>query len=104
MIGSAQSSKPPPITKEVLELRLGALERDRAQAIANVNAYDGAIQEVKYWIALLRVAEEKEKAIAEFPKVKYCGDLSITVQNKEEEKALEKCWVDAPPEIKEEKH
>ena len=57
----AQSSKPYPITQQALELRLETLQRDRAQAIANINAYDGAIQECEYWLGVLKIAEKKEE-------------------------------------------
>jgi len=63
----AQPGKPHPITQQALELRLETLERNRAQAIANVNAYDGAIQECKYWLELLKKAEKKERAKEEKP-------------------------------------
>jgi hypothetical protein len=70
---SAQSVKPEkapvvekveksPITQEALEARLADLERGRVQAIANLNAYDGAIQECNYWLGQLKAAEEARKA------------------------------------------
>lgn len=93
---SAQGSKPSFITREVLELRLKALERDRNQAIANVNAYDGAIQECNFWIKLLKEAEQEE-AMNEFPKVKYHREHdSVVVKSAEEEEALGKGWFDNP--------
>ncbi len=94
---SAQGSKPSFITREVLELRLKALERDRAQAIANVNAYDGAIQECNFWIELLKDAEQEEEAMNEFPKVKYHREHDpVTVKSAEEEEALGKGWLNNP--------
>ena len=93
---SAQGSKPSFITREALELRLKALERDRNQAIANVNAYDGAIQECNFWLELLKDAEEEE-AMNEFPKVKYHRDHpSVVVKDAEEEKALGPGWAESP--------
>ena len=93
---SAQGSKPSFITREALELRLKALERDRNQAIANVNAYDGAIQECNFWIELLKDAEQEE-TMNEFPKVKYHRDHDpVTVKSAEEEEALGKGWFDNP--------
>ena len=93
---SAQGSKPSFITREVLELRLKALERDREQAIANVNAYDGAIQECNFWIKLLKEAEQEE-AMNEFPKMKYHKDKEpVVVKDAEEEKALGPAWADSP--------
>ncbi|KKN66893.1 hypothetical protein LCGC14_0466680 [marine sediment metagenome] len=97
LAGFAQNSKPSLITKEALELRLAALQRDRAQAIANVNAYDGAIQECNFWIELLKDAEQEEEAMNEFPKVKYHREHDpVTVKSAEEEKALGKGWLNNP--------
>ena len=94
---SAQGSKSSFITREALELRLKALERDRNQAIANVNAYDGAIQECNFWIELLKDAEQEEEAMVEFPKVKYHKDKKpVVVKDAEEEKALGSGWADSP--------
>ena len=81
----------------MLELRLKALERDRNQAIANVNAYDGAIQECNFWIKLLKDAEQEEEAMNEFPKVKYHREHEpVVVKSAEEEEALGKGWFDNP--------
>ena len=100
LAGFAQNSKPSPITKEVLELRLVALERDRAQAIANVNAYDGAIQECQFWLELLKDAEQEE-AMVEFPKWKYHREKkAVVVNSAEEEKALGPGWADSPADFK----
>lgn len=96
LAGFAQNSKPSPITKEALELRLAALERDRAQAIANVNAYDGAIQECQFWLELLKDAEQEE-AMIHFPKWKYHKEKkAVVVKTPEEEKALGPGWADSP--------
>jgi hypothetical protein len=92
---SAQGSKPSFITRELLELRLKALERDREQAIANVNAYDGAIQECQFWLELLK--DEEEEAMIEFPKWKYHKDgKAQLVKSAEEEEALGPGWADSP--------
>lgn len=93
----AQNSKPSPITKEALEQRLAALQRDRTQAVANVNAYDGAIQECRFWLELLKDAEQEEEMYVEYPKVKYHKDKDpVTVKNAEEEKALGPGWFNHP--------
>ena len=34
-----------------LQERLTKLEQERTQLVATVSAYDGAIQEVKYWLS-----------------------------------------------------
>jgi hypothetical protein len=96
LTGFAQNSKPSPITKEVLGLRLAALQRDRTQAVANVNAYDGAIQECQFWLELLKDAEQEE-AMIEFPKWKYHKNRKAQlVKNAEEEEALGPGWADSP--------
>ncbi len=93
----AQNSKPSPITKEALEQRLAALKRDRTQAVANVNAYDGAIQECQFWLELLKDAEEEEEMIVEFPKMMYHKDKEpVVVNNPKEEKALGPGWFHNP--------
>ena len=94
---SAQASKPPLITREALLDRLEVLERDRAQVIANINAYDGAIQECKYWLEQLEIAEKEEKeekAMVEFPKMLYQerGRFLIVQGAEEEAEAKEDGW------------
>jgi len=54
--------KPPVISLEALEKRLVILERGRAQALANLNAYDGAIQEVQFWINWLKEQAKEAEA------------------------------------------
>jgi hypothetical protein len=51
------------ITKESLLQRRVDLEHQREQAIANVNAISGAIQECEFWISQIEAAEKalKEK-------------------------------------------
>ena len=61
----AQDPAPAPappftITKERLKERITELEAAREQAIANVNALTGAIQESQHWLAQLEAAENKE--------------------------------------------
>lgn len=46
------------MTKELLEKRLQALQANYDQAIAQVNAFEGAILECRYWLKEL----EKEKS------------------------------------------
>ena len=41
--------------------RLVALEQGRERAVANIHATDGAIQEVKYWIAKLSEPVKKPR-------------------------------------------
>jgi hypothetical protein len=48
------------ITKAALEERLAGLQKSREQTLANLNAYNGAIEECQYWLDQLR-AEEKAK-------------------------------------------
>ena len=66
-----------PVTKAKLQERLGGLEAGKSQAIANVQAYDGAIQECKYWIEELENAEKlasdaaKKPAKDESPKMDF---------------------------------
>jgi hypothetical protein len=50
----------PAMTLETLQTRMGTLQKGREQAIANVNAYDGAIQECQYWIDYLTPKEVKK--------------------------------------------
>ena len=76
---------------------MAALQRDREQAIANVNAYDGAIQECQFWLELLKNAEQEEEAMIHFPKWKYHKDKdAVVVNSAEEEKALGPGWADSP--------
>lgn len=106
---SAQAGKPPLIDREALLDRLEVLERDRAQVIANINAYDGAIQECKYWLEQLELAEKEEKEESEmgkynpanhqYPKWMYKGAAAPKlVKDAEEEKALGTGWKDKPAE------
>lgn len=50
------------ITKEALEVRLFELQQQREQAIANVNAITGAIQECQFWVTWLKEQERKAEA------------------------------------------
>lgn len=45
---------PAVVTQIDVEARLTELERGRAQALANLHAYDGAIQECQYWLATIK--------------------------------------------------
>ena len=92
--------------------RLEVLERDRAQVIANINAYDGAIQECKYWLEQLKLAEKEKKEEEEvkeetkmgkynpenhqYPKWMYKGAVPKLVNTPDEEKALGAGWKAAP--------
>jgi hypothetical protein len=52
----------PVITKEALQDHLVELQQQREQAIANVNAISGAIQECQFWVAWLKEQERKAEA------------------------------------------
>lgn len=56
------SSPPQGITKEQLQERLVKLEQGKNQAVANANAYGGAIEEVKFWLETLKTQEDAKKA------------------------------------------
>jgi len=49
------------ITKEVLQQRLVELQSGRDQAMANLNAYSGAIQECQHWIDYIEAASKQEQ-------------------------------------------
>ena len=75
--GLAQKESKPPITKEVLQQRLGQLQQAREQAIANVNALNGAIQECTYWIDQIEAAEKPPVKIEEKKPEKVKSDASL---------------------------
>jgi len=52
----------PAITKQAFQDRLAGLEKGRAQALADLSAYDGAIQECQYWLEQVEKAEAEAKA------------------------------------------
>jgi hypothetical protein len=41
------------ITREAIEARLKQLREDATQMRANLNAYEGAIQDCEFWLAVL---------------------------------------------------
>ena len=41
------------ITREEIERRLNQLKAERDRLIANLNAYNGAIQDCEYWLGLM---------------------------------------------------
>ena len=45
------------ITRDQVQARLERLRRERDQALANVNAYAGAIQDCEHWLKVLDAAE-----------------------------------------------
>jgi peptidoglycan hydrolase CwlO-like protein len=55
----------PAVTREQLEKRLAELHAGREQALANVHAFDGAIQECQHWIDELKVEAAKSKSPVE---------------------------------------
>ena len=59
---SSENNSPAAITKEALEERLVELQQQREQAIANVNAISGALQECQHWIAWLKEKEREAEA------------------------------------------
>lgn len=48
------------ITKERLEERIADLEHQKEQAIANINAVEGALQDCRFWLEQLVAAEGSE--------------------------------------------
>jgi len=48
------------ITREVVLERLAKLKAEREQLIANLNAYNGAIEDCEYWLKLIDQPEEAE--------------------------------------------
>lgn len=44
--------------QEAIEHRLGELQQERAKAVAHINALDGAIMELRYWLSKLQEDEE----------------------------------------------
>jgi hypothetical protein len=63
--GTGRASAPPPatITRQQLEDRLVELKRGRDQAMANVNAFLGSIQEVEHWLAELAAADRASEHV-----------------------------------------
>ncbi len=61
---------PPAITREQLQARLEDLQHGKEQAIANVNAFVGAIQETQHWLDELKAAEAKPAAAKPGPPAK----------------------------------
>ena len=56
----APAAKPEPVvTRAQLEQRLVDLKAGKEQAIANVNAFEGAIQECSRWLDVLKAADTK---------------------------------------------
>jgi hypothetical protein len=55
-----KAEAPAPVVKvEELQKHLGELENAREQALANLHAIDGAIQECKYWIKRVQAGPGK---------------------------------------------
>lgn len=52
-------AQPASIGRSALEKRLDGLKQAHLQAVANVQALDGAIQDVEYWLAELDKAEKE---------------------------------------------
>lgn len=49
------------MNKELLTKRLEDLNKQRQITISNVAAYDGAIQETQYWMAVIKQKEDLDK-------------------------------------------
>jgi hypothetical protein len=54
----------PAVTRAQLEQRLIDLKAGKEQAVANVNAFEGAIQECSHWLDILNAAEQSKKTDA----------------------------------------
>ena len=55
----AVADTPKGISRGALKARIQKLQAERAQLIANLNAYDGAIQEAEYWLKQLEENPQK---------------------------------------------
>ena len=66
-VGLSQDATPPPapagITVAAIEARITELQQQKDQAIANVNALAGAIQDCQFWLEQAKEAE-KPKEVA----------------------------------------
>jgi hypothetical protein len=59
----APATKPEPVvTRAQLEQRLADLKAGKEQAVANVNAFEGAIQECQHWLDAVNAAESPKPA------------------------------------------
>ena len=71
-VGQQAPTPPAPvqaITVAMLEQRLSDLKAGKEQAVANVNAFEGAIQETQHWLDALKAGQAAPKpAIAPQPK------------------------------------
>jgi hypothetical protein len=50
----------PSITKEMLEERLGVYQKELQQLFTMQKTYDGAIQDINYWLEQLNKKEETD--------------------------------------------
>jgi len=55
------------ITREMVLERLAKLKAEREQLIANLNAYNGAIQDCEYWLSVLEDGENNDMELRQFP-------------------------------------
>ena len=68
------STDKPAITRQMLEQRLAELKAGKEQAVANVNAFEGAIQECSHWLDLLEPQKPKaEPKPASNPAIEGAG-------------------------------
>ena len=56
-----------PITRESVEKRLAGLKEAKEQAVANLNAMNGAIQDCQFWLDQLAAKPEASKREAPKP-------------------------------------
>ena len=71
-VGQQAPTPPAPvqaITVAMLEQRLSDLKAGKEQAVANVNAFEGAIQETQHWLDALKAGVEAELKRS-FPEIK----------------------------------
>jgi hypothetical protein len=74
LVGGQQAPAPPAlvqtITVTMLEQRLADLKAGKEQAVANVNAFEGAIQECQHWLDALKAGQAAPPKPAPTPEKK----------------------------------
>jgi len=55
------------VTREKILERLAKLKAEREQLIANLNAYNGAIQDCEYWLSVLEDGENNDLELQHEP-------------------------------------
>ena len=56
------------MTKEKLQAKLAEYQSEHAKLLANLNAFNGAIEATKYWLAELEKPNEEDNSSNESPK------------------------------------